>query len=291
MCNVVCIPCDRDADTFSVNRPNPVRLHTALGGCLLAATLSGCALLPSPADSSMVWTSKTPLNEAEVTAPIYQAVAADPDLSVAAVMEAFGLSKATMTNDETATGKGWSANATSSEFATRVGYTSACEGAASDEDTAITQARDALERLGQDPTGWHWFAIPTADGAAIRVIAEPDIDGVQTWATGLFAAQVDADGVCAANGLLMDFEDTGESTKWLSADAAFDEARRNPNAVIAGDYTDAELTYTLASAGRLVPLWRFIAEDHAIVAVDLGEGLETAPDTETSLGKALASAE
>lgn len=288
---MVCIPRDRDADTFNMKRPNPVRLPMTLGGCLLAATLSGCALLPTPADSSMAWTGKTPLSDTEVTAPIYQAVAADPDLSVKEVMDAFDLSKPTMSNDESATGKGWSTNVTSSEFATRVGYTSTCEGVASDEATAIAQARDALERLGQDPTDWHWFAIPAADGAPIRVVAEPDIDGVQTWATGLFAAQVDAEGVCEANGLLMAFEDTEESTKWLSADAAFDEARRNPNAVIAGDYTDAELTYTLASAGRLVPLWRFIAEDHAIIAVDLGEGLETAPDTETSLGNALAPTE
>lgn len=230
----------------------------------------------------MRWVGSELLSDEPVTAVEFTAVAALPSLTAPQVAEAFEMGRPVEATDEAATGKGWSVTVTQSEFTTSMRFAQKCGQIIDDPDSAIVQARAALTSLGLSADQWTWFTVDDASGT-MRVIAEPNIDGRQTWATGSFVALVDGSGVCVANGSLMAFEDSGAVQELDSADETFEEARHAEELAIAGDYTDFEQSWTLLSAGRVVPLWRFIAKSHAIIAVHLGDGLETVLDTKSFL--------
>lgn len=230
----------------------------------------------------MNWTGASPLSDEKVSVPEYKAVSALPDLTVTQAVTAFGHQDPKESTETTANGKDWQVSIEHSEFLTRVRYWRTCEDPATDAMLAISTTKDTYKALGGDPEAWTWFTVPAPD-KSVRVVAEPNIEGVQTWGTGTIAAFVDAKGVCQINTLAMAFEDTGKTLDWDSASDVFAEARNAEGLAVAGDYEQAEQTWTMATAGRLVPVWRFSTAEAAIVAVDLGDGLETAPDTETAL--------
>lgn len=208
----------------------------------------------------------------------YEAVAALPDLDAKTVASATGLRNPTRVTGTTASGKGWRTSVEHSQFVTRVQAARDCAVEGSDQpdaDTAIEQAQDVFTRLGGDPDTQTWFTVPGKQGDD-RVYAEPNLDGAQTWSTGIYVARVDERGVCALSASLMAFEPTGATTTFASPEEAF-------VAVDGGTYAAVEQTYTLGSGGRLTPVWRFTGEGRSDVVVDLGDGLESAPDTKTYL--------
>lgn len=251
------------------------RIHHAASHLSVLAVsviaLTSCA--PSPVAN---WDGEQALSDAAVEATNYTAVAALPDLTPVDAARAAGLRKPAQVTETSASGNGWQATVEHSRYATTVRTFRECGTAVSDPDAATEQAGAFLDALGIAPDTYHWFTLPAREGDGVRVVAEPLIDGVPSWATGSLVASVDTDGVCATAATLMAFEDTGKTSAWVSAKDAFREAE-------AGTYAHAEQSYTLSTGGRLTPFWRFTGDDGAVVVVDLGDGLESAPDTEAYL--------
>jgi hypothetical protein len=236
----------------------------------------------------MKWVGSEPLSTKPIMVDEYKAKPSLPDLTAPDVTKAFGKETPKDATDTNAGGKDWSVTVGQSDFATTVRYLDICENLTDDADEAIKVGNEALVALGMSPDDWSWFTITDANGAA-RAIAEPSIEGRQTWATGTFAVLVNDDGtLCAANGILMRFEKTGKSDKLNAPYEVFEEARHSEGLAMAGKYNKVEQTWTLNTQGILSPLWRFLAPDHGIVAVQLGDGLETTFDTESSLTDAIA---
>lgn len=265
-----------------------VRATLGLGMLVTLGVLaSGCAAADSfTGDRSMRWVGEDLLPKEPMVVPEYVATAALPHLTAAEAASRLGQQKVIEESETEATGKGWTMTVRHSDFATSVRYGAECGALTEDTETALTQGRAALAALGLDPDDWAWFALTDSTGAA-RAIAEPVLEGVQTWSTGSVAVLVDEAGVCAFNGVLMAFEEAPEGTRLPSAYEVFQDARHVQGLAIEGDYSHYEQTWTLVSDGRLSPLWRFVASEHAIVAADMGDGLETALDTESSLREAL----
>lgn len=272
----------RRADIERVTQP--VRIRTAPR--LTLALLACLSTVACTASTSAEWNSATALPDKKVSAPGYEAVAALPDLTAKNVAKAAGLDKPVTVTDEEAVGEGWRTSVEQSPFVTRVQMARECTPTdAPVTDTAVRAvetAKAVFADLGMDPDSQAWFTIAGADGD-VRVYAEPILDGTQTWSTGIYVARADEAGVCALSASLMGFEPTGKSTTLVSARDAFNVAEE-------GTYDTAERTYTLGSGGRLTPLWRFTGDDAAAVVVDLGDGLESAPDTETFLRAAATTA-
>jgi hypothetical protein len=254
----------------------PLRVAAVAASVLSCLTMASCAATPTA-----VWEGEDRLAEQAVEVPGYEAVAALPDLTAKQVAKAAGLTDAATVTPEVASGDGWRAGVEHSPFVTRIQTARECAEPTSDgpdATDAIAKAQAVFAGLGADPDEQTWFTVAGAEGDA-RVYAEPNLDGVQTWSTGIFVARVDDDGVCAVSASLMAFEATDETTTLASPREAF-------LVVDGGTYSTVEQTYTLGSAGRLTPVWRFAGDDGAAVAVDLGDGLESAPDTETFLNEA-----
>lgn len=259
------------ADTWTVTFLR-TRHAATLAAVLCTVGLSACA----PA-STAHWEGADPLSGDTVHADGYAVVAALPDLTARQVARAAGLGAPTEVSETEATGEGWRAGVEHSEFATRVQVARECGAPVRDEEAATSQARNVFRRLGGDADAQAWFTISGESGDA-RVYAEPTIDGVQTWSTGIFVARVDTDGVCAISGTLVNFEALGSGQTLASPEAAF-------AVVDGGTYSRVEQTYTLGAGGVLAPVWRFVGDAGSSVVVDLGDGLESAPDTETYLSR------
>lgn len=265
------------ADTDEVTYQPRYHWHRALlfvAGPSLLFTFAGCAGAPSAH-----WDGTTALSDGQVQVNGYEAVEALPDLTPRSLARAAGLRDPQEVSEAEATGGAdgaqWRVSVAHSQFVTRVSSARECETPVVDEDVAIAQAKALFERMGGDATQQSWFTVAAGRDDA-RVYAEPNLDGVQTWLTGIFVARVDEAGVCAISGSLMAFEATGDGATFTSPREAF-------VAVDGGRFSSVEQTYTLGSAGRLAPVWRFSGEDGAAVVADLGDGLESAPDTETYL--------
>lgn len=255
---------------------SPLRGAAIAASALSCLTLASCAATPTAS-----WEGKDRLAEQSVEVPGYEAVAALPDLTAKQVAKAAGLTNPTTVTPEVASGDGWRAGVEHSPFVTRIQTARECAQPTADQPDAtdaIAQAQAVFAGLGADPDEQTWFTVTGAEGDA-RVYAEPNLNDAQTWSTGVFVARVDDDGVCAVSASLMVFEATDETTTLASPREAF-------LAVDGGTYSTVEQTYTLGSAGRLTPAWRFAGDDGAAIAVDLGDGLESAPDTETFLNEA-----
>lgn len=253
-------------------------------GATTLLTLTGCNQLDSfTGDQSMRWVGHTMLPKTSVRAAQYRASALLPDLSAPQAAKALGENPAEATPvPDGLAAKGWSVIVRQSPFTTSVQFARPCQQQVSDKAEVIAAGKKALSALGGDGAGWGWFTVTDSAGA-VRAIAEPKIEGHQTWATGTMAVLVDQSGVCAVKASLMRFSKTGKVERLGSAYDTFQSARHTRGRVIAGDYRSFEPTWTLLRDGLLVPLWRFSAKDHAIVVVDLGDGLETALDTESVL--------
>lgn len=250
------------------------RIHHAmslLSAATLSVVLTSCA--PSPAAD---WAGDETLSDTPVTVTDYTATAALPDLTPVQAARAAGLRRPKQVTETGATGDGWQVTVGQSPYATSVRTMRECGEPITDPDVATKEAGDFIDRLGIAQETYHWFTMPGDDSEGVRVLAEPLIDGVHSWATGSLVVNLDAEGVCATAATLMAFEDTGETSGWVSAKEAFVAAE-------AGTYRRAEQSYTLSTGGRLTPFWRFTGDDGSVVVVDLGDGLESAPDTETYL--------
>lgn len=233
------------------------------------ATLSACA--PSPAAH---WVGKEPLSDTTVSVKHYAAVPGLPDLTAPVAARAAGMSDPTPTTPTHARGRGWSVSVEQSDFATRIVMGRDCGTPARDTKDVTAAAEGLYERLGGQVGEQAWFSV-AAQGTD-RVFAEPLLDDTQTWSTGFLVARVDTDGVCSLSGTVMAFRESGTPTTFTSAADAFLVAEE-------GTYDAAEQTYTLGTAGRLVPAWRFSGRDGSAMVVDLGDGLESAPDSATYL--------
>lgn len=264
----------------------PLRLMAVLSGSLLAAVATtACA----PVDSftgaqSMRWVGDTILDDSPVEVASYRAVASLPELTPAQAAKALGKDDAVQAQGTTVVGKGWSVDVKQSPFATTVRFTDMCKTRVTDSDVAIANGKDAMRALGDDPDRWAWFTVAEKAGN-VRAVAEPKIEGRQTWSTGLFVAVSDEDGVCATTGILMSFQDAGGKQRLDSPYETFQEARHKKGLAIGGDYSSFNQSWTLGEKGSLVPLWQFSAKSHDVVMVDLGSGLETALDTQSTLAK------
>lgn len=251
---------------------------------------AGCSVLDTGSDA-MTWDGADPLPKDDVTLSTYTAVPALPRLDLKTVAEAFGnrLPEGTDPDAASVTGggkPGWRAEFKQTGYATSVRYQDgACDDSEGDDKTAIEATKASLAALGSDPDEYTWFTIPTAY-TTTHVVGEPRIDDHPTWSTGIYSTSVDGSGrVCNAVGNLMGFEEKGEATL-PSPSEVFQNAREHEALTIEGRYTSYEPTWTLDADGVVIPAWRFVAADHAIVMVKFsGEDSdwETAPDTQTYL--------
>lgn len=260
----------RDADTSLVTISLSSPVSRCAAAALAALSLTACTQTPAN------WDGNEPLPDTPVTVTDYTATAALPDLTPVQAARAAELRHPEQVTETGATGDGWQVTVGQSPYATSVRTTRECGEPVTDPDVATKEAADFLDRLGIAHDTYHWFTVPGGTGEGVRVLAEPLIDGVHSWATGSLVVNLDTEGVCATAATLMAFEDTGETSGWVSAKEAFVAAD-------AGTYRRAEQSYTLSTGGRLTPFWRFTGDDGSVVVVDLGDGLESAPDTETYL--------
>lgn len=239
----------------------------------MAALTLGLAACTTSAPTAH-WEGGEPLSDATVSVPGYEAAPGLPHLTAPKAARAAGLSQPTAATATHARGDGWSVSVEQGAFGTRVVLGRACGTPQADADAATAAATALYERLGGDPAQQAWFAVEKQ--GTDRVFAEPLLAGTQTWSTGFLAIRTDRDGVCALSGTAMAFRETGKPSPFTSPEDAF--------AVVAeGRFTAVEQTYTLSSGGRLAPVWRFSGDAGSAVVVDLGDGLESAPDTETYL--------
>lgn len=266
-----------------------LRLLTGLTGLLVGtmATFAGCgALSDVTGDPEMKWVANSDLPEQTETLLVHRAVAALPTLTPEQAAKALGHPAAageTSRDKTTLAGDGWTVLVKQSPYVTTLRYERPCSGEPENQTQAAEAGGEFLSSLGLDPSGWTWMTFTGADGAA-RAIAEPNLDETQTWSTGSLSVLSDDKGVCVATAALMGFEATEERTTLRSAEDTFQDVRHDERLTVKGEYESAELTWTLAAEGKVIPLWRFIARDgDGFVAVDLGDGLETAPDTLTYL--------
>lgn len=277
--------CADSVDVNTLRTSKKSRRFTTVLAALATATLTltGCSAIDSFTGSqSMRWVGRDLLAKEGANVADYKAVPLLPGLTAPQAMTAFGRSHSTTQTSDQVSGHGWSITVHQSDYATSVAYSSTCGSLTRDTTTAIVDGREVLAALGGNPDDWTWFTVTDSSGAE-RVMAEPDIQGRQTWATGTFAVLVDEQGVCAAKGVLMGFKKAGTSTHLDSPYEVFQKARHTDGLAIAGDYDRYEQTWTLNSGGKVVPLWEYDAKGHSIVAVDLGDGLETALDTKSFL--------
>jgi hypothetical protein len=276
------------------NHPISLRFRVLASLGLAAALTSGCTTLDSlTGNQEMRWAGDKALSQDAVQAPNYKAEALLPDLNANQAARRFGRTPdapaqksdgETRPGSSSASGDGWQISVSQSPYSTLIRYNSTCDkNPTTDAETALGDAAALLDDFGVDSGEWSWFTAPTSSGG-LRAFAEPIVEGERTWSTGAVSVVYDSEGVvCSFYGNLVGFAAMSGTTSLPSAYETFQEARRDVSLVVKGDYVSVYQSYTFGAEGVLIPLWVFGTADVSIVAVDLGDGLETAPDTRTTL--------
>lgn len=267
----------------------PTRQVTALTAMLAAGVvlLTGCTSLDE--SSPMKWTGGD-LSDTATDFEVYRATPVAPDLTLSQAMEALLPSALVRepTADEVeaggAVGEGWEVTLNQGSSGTKVTYVAACAELSADPAVLEDHTSAALAALGDDPQRYSWFTYTSSETQNLRLIGEPTIEGERTWSTGLVTATASDEGLCGLSASMTRFSPLGETVSLDSPKQVFSAAQRDPAQVVPGEYDSVGPTWTLVSNNRVIPAWQFSGgPGETVIAVDLGDGVEVTPDTETHL--------